>query len=105
MAHHDDVAAEGVERAHRVQQGLALLDARPTGGDVRDVGGEGLRGELERHARARRRLGEEQDHGLATERRRFADGPLQDLDHRAGRLEHRLDLVARPIVGVEYMAA
>ena len=105
VAHHDDVAPERGERADGVEERLALLDGGPARRDVRDVGGEGLRSELERDAGARRRLGEEEDHRSAAQRGRAPDGPLQHLGHRAGRAEDLLDLVARPVVGREDVAA
>ena len=98
VAHDDDVATERRERAYGVEQRLALLDRRSARGDVRDIRGQRLRRELERDARAGRGFGEEQDDRAAAQRRRAADRAAEDLDHRAGRLEHLLDLVARPVV-------
>ena len=54
---------------HGVEQRLALGDARRRGAHVDDVGAEPLAGELERGARARRRLEEEVDDRLAAQGR------------------------------------
>src|SRR5881396_2744756 len=103
MPHHHYVATKRLKRAYRVVERLALFHGRPGPGDVRDVRREGLRCELERHPRARRRLGEEQDDRAAAERRRSTDGPLENLGHRARLIENRLDLFTRPVVRVEHM--
>src|SRR6266550_6266391 len=101
MSHHDDVATERLQRADRVVERLALLDGRSARGDVRNVRGERLRGELEGHARAGRCLGEEEDHRASAKRRRAPDRALKYLDHGARLIEDSVDLVARPVVGVE----
>ena len=103
MPHHHDVAAECLESAHGVVERLALLDGRPARGDVRHVGGERFRGELERDARARRRLGEEEDDRTTPQRRRAADRTLKDLDHGPRLIENRLDLIPGPVIGVEHV--
>ena len=67
VAHDQHVGVHGVERHRRVDEGLALLDRRARHRDVDHVGAEPLARELERGARARRGLEEEQQHGAPAE--------------------------------------
>src|SRR2546430_4281398 len=70
----------------------------------RSIGRERVRGELERHARARRRFGEEEDDRTSTEWRRAPDRPLEYFDHRARLIENGFDLIPGPVVGIQDVA-
>ena len=56
------------------------------------VGAQPLLGDLERRPRARARLVEQVDDGLAAQRRHLLDRPLADLAHRLGGVEDQVDL-------------
>ena len=101
MPHHDDISAQRLERANGVVQRLTLLDRRAAGRNVHHVRRQRAGGELERHARAGRRFGEEQHDRPPAERRRSSDRPRKDFDHRSGGVQHGLDLLGRPVVRVE----
>ena len=75
---HDHVGRHRLEVQRGVDQRLALHHARGGDRDVQRVGAQPLLGDLERRARARARLEEQVDDGLAAQRRHF-------LDRRAGR--------------------
>src|SRR2546423_11641695 len=105
MAHHDYVPAECLQRPNGVVERLALLDGRSARGDVRHVGRERLRRELERNARARGGLGEEKNDRASTQGWGATDRALKDLDHGSRLIEDGLDLVTRPVVGVENVAS
>src|ERR1700694_801986 len=105
MSHYDDVATKRLQRANGVVERLAFLDRRSARRDVRHIRGQCLRRELERNARASRCLGEEKDDGASAKRRRAPYRALKDLDHRSGLIEDGLDLVARPVIGVEDVAS
>src|SRR6266540_3721303 len=105
MAHDDDVPAERLQGANGVEQRLALLDGRPARGDVGDVGGQRLRGELEGDPSAGRCLGKEQDDRAPAQRRCAPDRSPQYFGHRSGLIEHGLDLLPRPVIGVEDVTA
>ena len=65
VADHDHVGLHRVDVARGVEQRLALLRGRKRLGDVDHVGAQTLRRDLERRARARRRLHEEVHHRAA----------------------------------------
>ena len=74
-------------------------------GDVQRVGAQALLGDLERGARARARLEEQVDHGLAAQRRHLLDRPRADLLHRLGGVEHERDLLGRQVGDAEQVLA
>ena len=94
VADHDHVDPHRLEIARRVDERLALRHARPRRGDVHRVGRQALFGELERDARARRRLEEQVDDRRAAQRRHLLDRPLADLLERLGGVENQLNLLA-----------
>ena len=94
VADHDHVDPHRLEIARRVDERLALDDARARRGDVDRVGREPLLGELERDARARRRLEEQVDDRRAAQRRHLLDRPLADLLERLGGVENEANLLA-----------
>ena len=71
-----------------------LRHARARRRDVHRVGREALLGELERDARARRRLEEQVDDRRAAQRRHLLDRPLADLLERLGGVENQTNLLA-----------
>ena len=105
MTHDDDVPAERLQGTNGVEQRLALLDGRPARRDVGDVGGERLRGELEGDASAGRCLGEEQDDRAPAQRRCATDRSSQYFGHGSGLIEHGLDLLPGPVIGIEDVTA
>src|SRR5438445_7593563 len=74
MPNHDGVRVHRVERLDGVAQGFALAGAGGRAADVDDVGAKPLAGQLERRARARRRLVEDVDDGLAAKVAELDDG-------------------------------
>ena len=88
---HDRIDAHRLDRLRGVLQALALLNRRPGYAEVHDVGGEALRGKLERRPRARRRFVEEVHDGLASQRRVLAHDPRPvRLEGRRG-CQHAFD--------------
>ena len=67
IADHEHVHVAGFERVDGVEHALALHARRELHLEIDHVGAEPLGRELERHARARRRLGEHVGHGDAGE--------------------------------------
>ena len=65
MANHNDVGAHGSEGIGRVQQRLALLDARSAGENQRSHGAHRLGGNLKRTARPRGCFVEKKEHAFA----------------------------------------
>ena len=78
---HDGVGAHRLEVPDRVEQRLALGHARRLRADVHDVGAEALAGDLERRARARRRL-EEEVHDRAAPAGRARSSPRRARTQR-----------------------
>ena len=91
-------------RLHRIDQRLALLDARTARADVDHVRAQHLAGQLKRRPRARARLVEEVADRHPAQGRRARHGTPQDFPHRVGRLQHPLDFVALQGVHIEQMA-
>ena len=83
--HH--VRAHGVEVAGGVQQGLALGGRRGAARDVHRVGRQPLGGDLERCARARRRLEEQVDHRLAPQGGHLLDRAAGDLQEALAQIQ------------------
>ena len=90
-ADHDQVRLVGGERLHRVLERLALLDGRAAGGEVDDVGGERLGGQLEARAGARGGLVEEVQDAPAAQRGDLLDLALGDLGEGLRAVEDALD--------------
>src|SRR5204863_6842505 len=82
---------------------FALLDARAARGEVHDVGGQPLGGELEGRARARARLVEEVEDRAPAPRGDLLDVAVGDLRERGGAVEQALDVVAREVGDGEEM--
>src|SRR5664279_1114165 len=61
MPYHDDIGTHRVQRHRRVEQSLALFDARRRHGHVHDIGTEALAGKLEGRLRAGRGLEKQVD--------------------------------------------
>ena len=78
-----------------------LLTLEPDDGDVHRVGREALLGELERDARARRRLEEQVHDRRAAQRRDLLDRPLADLLERLRGVEDEANLIAREVLETE----
>ena len=95
MPQHDEVGGHRLEVAERVEQRLALHEARRRRREVQRVGGEPLFRDLERRARAGRRLDEEIDDGLAAQRRDLLDLTRRDVGEPLGGVEDQRDLVRR----------
>ncbi len=89
VAQHDHVGRHRVQVARGVEQRLALDRRRRRARDVDGVGRQPLGGDLERRARARRRLEEQVDHRLAPQRRHLLDGALGDLQEALAEVEQR----------------
>ena len=92
VAHHDHVGRHRLEVPRRVEQRLALGRRRRRARDVDRVGRQPLGGDLERRARARRRLEEEVDDRLAAQGRHLLDRPLVDLEEPVAEIEQHGDL-------------
>src|SRR5204863_6214351 len=69
--------------------------------DVERIGAQALLRDLERGARARARLVEHVDDGLAAQRRHFLDRPLADFAHRLGGVENEIDLVGGEVADAQ----
>ena len=95
VADDDHVDPHRLEIARRVDERLALRDARARRGDVHRVGRQPLLGELERDARARRRLEEQVDDRRAAQRRHLLDRALADLLERLGGVENAVESARR----------
>ena len=78
VADHDHVGVVGRERLHGVAQRLALVDARPGRLQADDVGREPLRRQLERRARAGRRLEEDGHDGAPAQGRHLLQVAVHD---------------------------
>ncbi len=92
VAHHHHVGGHRVEVPRRVEQRLALDGRRRRARDVDRVGRQPLGRDLERRARAGRRLEEQVDDRLAPQRRHLLDGPLVDLQEPVAEIEQHGDL-------------
>src|SRR5665213_636801 len=82
----------GVQVPRGVEQGLALDRRRRRARDVDRVGREPLGRDLERGARAGRRLEEQVDDGLAPQRRYLLYRPLVDLEEAVPEIHDGGDL-------------
>ena len=100
-AEHDRVGLVRAEREHGVLQRLALLDARAAGGEVDDVRGEALGGELEGAARARGGLVEEVEHHPPAQGRHLLDLAVGHLGEARRLLGDPLDARAVEILDRE----
>src|SRR5919106_4719894 len=99
VAYHDCVDPHRLERPCRVLERLAFGDARlRIGGEVDDVGGQSLRGELERYAGPRGRFVEEVAHGATPQGGELLDRPGGHLTQRLGRVEDLGDVRGRELV-------
>ena len=105
VAQHDHARRHRLDVHRRVDQRLALDDARRADGDVERVGAEALLGDLERRARARARLEEQVDDGAAAQRRHLLDRALADFLHRFGGVEDQHDLLGAEIGDAEQILA
>ena len=81
---HDRVGLVRAEGEHGVLQRLPLLDAGAAGGEVDDVGGQALGGQLEGAARARGGLVEEVQHHPPAQRGHLLDLAVGDLGEALG---------------------
>ena len=104
VTHHEHVGAECLERAHRVHERLALGHRAAGGGHVDDVRPEPLGGRLERDARARRGLVEEDRHAHPLERGPARAAVAQDDGHLVGPAHDRVEVGRREVVHVEQVA-
>ena len=95
VTEHDHVRVVGRERQRRVLQRLALVDRRAGRLERQRVGRQPLGGELERRARARRRLVEDVEDEAAAQRRQLLVLPLLRERERPRRREQAVDVVAR----------
>ena len=93
VADDDDIGVERLEIARGVLERLAFFERRGLGGEIDDVGGQPLRGQLKADARARGRLDEQVDHRFAAQRRDFFDGAFADGLEGARRVQHGDDFV------------
>ncbi len=84
---HDDVGGHRREVARGVEQRLALDHGAGAAGDAERVGAEAFGGELERRARARRGLEEQQHHGHAAQGRDLLDAAVADVLERLGQVQ------------------
>ena len=105
MADDDEVGVQRLEVARGVLERLAFLQRGGLGGEVDDVGGEPLLGQLEADARAGGGLDEEVDDGLAAQGRDFLDGALADGFEGARGVEHGDDFLRGERFDVEQMFA
>src|SRR5690606_29196647 len=102
---HDHVDPHRLQIARRVDQRLALLQARAVARHVDRVRAQPLLRELEGDARAGRRLEEEVDDRLAAQDRDLLDRPLADLLERLGRVQDRADLRGRELLEADQVLA
>ena len=98
MADHDRLGRVGGEGRDRVPQRLALVDRGAGGLDRDDVGGEPLRGELERGAGPGARLVEEADDRAPAQGRHLLDVAPPDLGEARRALHDPLDVGALEVL-------
>src|SRR5688500_18005098 len=91
--HHVD--SHGFQVSRRIDERLALRDARARRCDVDRIGAETLLCKLERDPRSRRALEEKIDNGGPAKRRHFLDRSFADFLERLGGVQNQEDLLAR----------
>ena len=103
VADDNDVGVEGFEIFNGVFEGLAFFERGRIGGEVNDVGGETLGGELERDAGARGRFDEKVDDGFAAQGGDFFDGAFADGFELFGSVEREGDFFGAQRLDIEEM--
>ena len=94
MTHDEHLARRAPGPSGSCRRAISPLETElDAGGDVHDVGGEVLGGDLEAHARPRRGLVEEDRHVATAQGRDLRDRSREDLLHRVGRPHDEVDLV------------
>src|ERR1700690_852920 len=94
VAHHDSVGAHRFERAHRIDQRFALLQARRFGLQIHLIGAEARSSCRKADSRARGSFEKSQRYRLAAQRRQFFQRmPLKFLEGRC-LIENKSDLLA-----------
>ena len=101
VAQDDGVGPQRLEVAQRVEQRLALRDARGLQRDVDDVGAESLARDLERGPCSRRRLEEDVDHRASVKDARVLHVVAGRRDHLSGAVEHVENVLARELGDAE----
>ena len=94
MADHDAVGPHRFERANRVDQRFALLQARRFGLQSHRVRAEARGGGREADARARGSLEERDGDGLAAQRGQFFQRMALEFLEGLGLIENKRDLLA-----------
>ena len=105
VADHHHVGPHGLDVLGRVDERLALGQARDAGGEVLRVGREPLGRQAEAGPRAGRVLEEQVEDDPARQRGDLLAAPGRDLGERLGRVEDADDLLARQVFQPEQVLA
>ncbi len=92
MAHHDDVGPHRVQRHRRIDQRLALFDARSRDRHVHDVGAKTLAGQFEGRLGPCRSLEEEVDQRPPAQGRALFLDLAGHFNCRLGKIEEKVDV-------------
>ena len=93
MAHHDNVGPHRVQRHRRIDQRLALLDARGCDRHVHDVGAKTLAGQFEGRLGPSRSLEKEVDQSPSAQGRALFLDLARHFDRRLGEIEKKADVL------------
>ena len=93
VAHRDAIRLHGIERAHRVQQGFALLEARGLRLQIHRIGAQTRSGRCKTDARTSGRLEKRQRYRLAAQRSQFLERVALKFLERFGFVQQKGDLL------------